>query len=123
MFEQTGITKDSVRAKSSVVANFVTILHSWLEIQQILHAISDDSNKPGLPDVKGVEMNLDGARQRANEGLFATVQGDSPNKNQPDDLYYTKQTVGKRQKHKRKRSAGYLAPTTTSNKKAGVADP
>lgn len=65
---------------------------------------------------------MDGARKRANEGLFATVQGDMTHKTQGDDLYYAKTSAGKKQKHKRKRSAGYQAPTSVSNKRAGLSE-
>lgn len=127
VFGMTGITNESVMPKSRAAGGFAEFLLQCLELQEKLHALPEDEVKAGLPDVEGVNLNIEPMRSRTNEGLYGSAPGGgggenaTSRKNQADDLYYTRQTTnGKKVKHSRKRSAGYQAPTTSSNKKAGV---
>ena len=120
-FAATSITEEQVKAKSSAAANFASYLIAMHKLQE--HLFHEGMGMPITQTVEELAM----MRTEANEGMYATIQGSNPRgkgTNDLNELYYGQRptTAGaKNGSHKRKRSAGYLGATQSSNKKTTTA--
>ena len=107
-YSETGITEETLNSKSRASVYVCHYLNAMLALQEHLLTVESDMNS-GLPQVMSVDT-VNGENQQ----MYSTVQQNR--RKELNDLYFSgKKGKGK---HSRKRSAGYMGGTHSSNKRS-----